>query len=42
MVIEYISNHFKTKEMCNEAVRIGPYSLAFVPNKLKTQEMWEP
>ena len=29
----------KTQEMCNEAVRIEPYSLAFVSDHFKTQEM---
>ena len=29
----------KTQEMCNEAVRIEPRSLAFVPDQLKTEEM---
>ena len=27
--------------MCDEAVRMDPYSLEFVPNRLKTQEMCE-
>ena len=27
--------------MCNEAMRIEPYSLAFVPDCFKTQEMCE-
>ena len=34
-----ISNHFKTQEMCIEAVRIKQFSLAYVPGQLKTQEM---
>ena len=32
-------DQFKTQEMCNEAVRIEPRSLAFVPDWLKTQEI---
>ena len=27
------------QEMCNKAVREGPYSLRFVPGHFKTQEM---
>ena len=34
-----IPNHLKTQEMCIEAVRIEPISLAYVPDHLKTQEM---
>ena len=32
-------DHLKTQEMCFEAVRIEPLSLAFVPGHFKTQEM---
>ena len=31
--------HLKTQEMCNEAVQMEPYSLAFVPDHFKTQGM---
>ena len=34
-----ISNQFKTQEMCIEAVRIKPLSLAYAPDYLRTQEM---
>ena len=34
-----VSNHLKTKEMCDEAVRMEPYSLEFVPDRLKTEDM---
>ena len=34
-----ISDHLKTQEICNEAMLIGPCSLAYVPNHLQTQEM---
>ena len=37
-VIE-IPDHLKTQEVCDEAVRIGPWSLRYVPDHLKTQEM---
>ena len=37
-VIE-IPDHLKTQEMCDEAVRIGLWSLRYVPDHLKTQEM---
>ena len=37
--IREISDNLKTQEMCNEAMRIEPYSLAFVPDCFKTQEM---
>ena len=32
-------DHLKTQEMCFEAVRIEPLSLAFVPDHFKTQGM---
>ena len=34
-----IPDHLKTHGMCNEAVRIGAYSLMYVPDHLKTQEI---
>ena len=34
-----IPDHLKTQEMCNEAVRIKPFSLAYVSDRFKTQEM---
>ena len=37
--IREISDHLKTQEMCDEAVRIESYSLAFVPDCFKTQEI---
>ena len=36
--LEFVSDFFKTEEMCNKAVRIEPCSLAFVPDHLKTQK----
>ena len=36
-----VPEHFKTKEMCNETVRMEPYSLEFVPDRLKTEEMFK-
>ena len=35
----WISNHLKTQEMCIEAVRMKPRSLAYVTDNFKTQEM---
>ena len=37
--IREISDNLKTQKMCNEAMRIEPYSLAFVPDRFKTQKM---
>ena len=35
------SGHLKTQKMCNEAVRINPISLAYVPDRFKTQGICE-
>ena len=32
-------DHFRTQEMCNEAVHRGPYTLDYALNQFKTQEM---
>ena len=37
--IREIPDNLKTQEICNEAMRIEPYSLAFVPDCFKTEEM---
>ena len=37
--IKEIPKHLKTQEMCDEAVRINPLSLAYVPDHLTMQEM---
>ena len=37
--IREISENLKTQVMCNQAMRIEPYSLVFVPDYFKTQEM---
>ena len=37
--ITTIPDHPKTQEMCDEAVRTEPLSLAYVPDHFKTQEM---
>ena len=34
-----LSDHFKTQEICNEAVRNKPYMLRHVPDRFKTQDM---
>ena len=38
-LFKIVPDHFRTQEMCNEAVYIGPRSLAFVPDHFKTEEM---
>ena len=38
-LIMVMSDQFKTQEMRNEAVRIEPHNLAFVPDCFKTQEI---
>ena len=35
--IKEVSEHYKTQEMCDEAVHIEPHSLVFVLDHLKTQ-----
>ena len=37
--IKEIPGHLKTQNMCLEAVRIEPFSLAYVPDDFKTEEM---
>ena len=37
--VKKIHDHLKTQEMCNEAVLIDPFSLAYVPDHFKTREM---
>ena len=37
--LEFIPDHFKTKEMSNEAVEADPYILKYVPVYLRTQEI---
>ena len=37
--IRGIPGHLKTQEICNEAVRLRPYSLHYIPDQYKTQEM---
>ena len=34
-----VPDHFKTHEMCNEAVRREPFTLYYGPYHLKTQEI---
>ena len=38
--LAYVPDHFKTPEMCNEAVSKKAYMLKYVPD-LKTQKMCE-
>ena len=38
-MMRFIPDHFKRKEMYNEAVRNNPYTLRHVPDHFKTQEM---
>ena len=37
--IKGIRSHLKTQEMCTNIMRIGPSSLAYIPDRFKTQEM---
>ena len=37
--LAYVPDHFKTQEMCNEAVRNKLCRLLFVPDHFWTQEM---
>ena len=39
--IEYVADHFKTKEMCKEAVCGEPYALGHIPGNFKIQKMCE-
>ena len=39
MLLAYVPDHFKTEEMCNEAVLVDPWLMYDVPDYLKTQEM---
>ena len=39
--LEFVPDHFKTEEMCKEAVNNKAYMLRYVPDHLKTQEMCE-
>ena len=34
-----VSDHFKTQEMCNDALDVDPWQLNDVPDYLKTQRM---
>ena len=38
ILLACVLDHFKTQEMCNQAVRNGSW-LSFVPDQYKTQEM---
>ena len=35
--LKFVPDHFKTQEMCNEAVYMKPYSLPYVPDWFVTQ-----
>ena len=37
--LEHVPDHFKTEEICKEAVRREPYDLGHVHNHLKTQQI---
>ena len=36
--LEYVPDHFKTQEMCNEAAEEEPSSLRYVPDYFVTQQ----
>ena len=40
-LLAFVPDYFKTEETCNRAVRNKPYTLKYVLNHLKTQEMCE-
>ena len=40
-LMKYVPDHFKRKEMYNEAVRNNPYALRHIPDHLKTWTMCE-
>ena len=37
-MLEYVPDHFKTREMCNDAVIEDPYPLQFIPDWFVTQQ----
>ena len=41
MVVGYVPDNLKTREMCEKAVEKGLWSLKDVPDNLKTREMCE-
>ena len=38
-LICHVPDHFKTEEMCNDAVWVDPLHLKYVPDHFKKQEM---
>ena len=38
-MLEFVSDHLKTKKMCKHAVKKLPYILRYVPDKYNTQQM---
>ena len=39
--LAFVSDYFKTEEMCNDAVEKDPYSLGYVPDHYKTARVCE-
>ena len=39
IILEYVSDHLKTEEMCKEAVRREPYILLYVLSHVMTQDI---
>ena len=37
--LQFVSDHFKTQEMCEKAVGAVPWQVHYLPDHLKTQEM---
>ena len=40
-MFEYVPDRFKSREMCEQAVKENPYLLQFVPDALKRSEICE-
>ena len=38
-MLEAVPDYFKTRKMCNDAVKKRPWQLKYVPDYFKTQEM---
>ena len=38
--LKFVSDCFKTEDMCDKVVHRDPYALRYVPDNLKTQEMY--
>ena len=39
--LKFVPDHFKTKKMCERALRMDPCNLEFVPDYFKTQKIYD-